>query len=127
MKKSNDKIPADEMLLARAIAEAKARGLKGCRISPFRFDGYTPDAKLVACCAIGGVALAASRGKTVSRERIDDAYSVSAPVLRAAGLSEVRVWTGNDSELWDDGPGNLPGTKGEDFGYAFRCAMEETP
>ncbi len=32
---SNDDIPADEMLLAEAIAEAKGRGLKWCKGTPF--------------------------------------------------------------------------------------------
>lgn len=101
MSKANDNIPADEMLLAEALAAAKARGLGWCQGKPFVYDD---DYEIVACCAKGALSLA---GLDSTHKSIDAA------------------WIGNDSDegLWGDNEDDF----GRSLGWAFRCAMTESP
>src|SRR5687768_6959004 len=72
MKKADDRIPADEMLLAEAIAAASAKGLGWCAGRPFKSDpeavggpsmsddiiSLVDSGDIKACCAMGALALA---------------------------------------------------------------------
>jgi hypothetical protein len=93
--KSNDQIPADEMLLAEAIAAARANNLSWCEGRPFVYYNNVP----VACCVNGALQLA-------GRE------------------APAAAWIGNDSgnePLW----GASERDDGISLGNAFRCAMED--
>jgi hypothetical protein len=107
--KSNDNIPADEMLLAEAIAAAKARGMGWCAGTPFMRDGsgaYPHNAN--ACCALGALHFAGH----VPIE----CHAIVVP-QSLGGVS----W-GNDLNWnWRQGADH-----GESLGWAFRCAMEES-
>lgn len=108
--KSNDEIPADEMLLAEAIAAAKARDLGWCKETPFAdANGYgCLSDKAVTCCALGALHFA---GRADMNSRLY--YSRG----RLADVSE-----GNDLD------GEWQPTKtdrGGSLGWAFRCAMTE--
>jgi hypothetical protein len=113
-------IPADEMLLAEAIAAAKARGLKWCRGSAFEnaIGHQATRSTATNCCALGALALV---GAVSDRQALN-------PVQRDVGsLNTGHVFYGNDfPERWTHGEGWLAGDKGESLGWAFRCAMEET-
>ena len=126
--KANDNIPADEMLLAEAIAAAKARGLGWCSGRPFKSerDKYGgPDVgediiKLVdtgeikSCCAMGALALA---GRITIRQSFYDNGGVTPPDELA------NVYYGNDRP--DFLPWGCDDDNGESLGWAFRCAMTQ--
>lgn len=104
MSKSNDNIPADEVLLAEAIAAARARGLTGTTGALYRNAigrQLVNPRSAVACCALGAIRLLPQRS-------------------RYAPLHGVV--SGNDTHYeWDpDQP-----DAGESLGWAFRCAMED--
>jgi hypothetical protein len=110
--KANDNIPADEMVLAEALAEAHARGLKWTSGTPFDTGTKIPENPR-ECCAIGAIAL---RDGKVGQ----DAYQVAKRTLEAAGLPDVKcyvVYRGNDR---DDDEDDSPGMT---LGRAFRHAM----
>lgn len=110
MSKSNDKIPRDEMLLAEAIAAAKARGLKFTAYQPFRNgdDLACEPRDAVSVCALGALYFA---GRLSARETHHDHVPKR--------LSDVS--TGNDrTYAWSFEPEN-----GESLGWAFRCFFEE--
>ncbi len=104
---SRKKIPADEMLLAEAIAAAKARGLKWTEGSWFR-DDYgieTTRQDAAFCCALGALGVA-------GRVRIGHV-----PLSSKFG----NVAYGNDTEIaWSSGP-----DRGESLGWAYRQAMQD--
>lgn len=102
--KSNDNIPADEMLLAEAIAAARARGLKhavGQRFIPSSMHPETAE----ACCVLGALQLAGC---------IDD----------LAPIDLMDAWRGND-DIYESGWPNYAADNGASLGWAFRCAMTE--
>lgn len=112
-KKANDKdVPADELLLAEAIAAAKARGLKWARAFPFlSLDGSraTPQSA-EKVCALGALHLAGVIDMT-------NEGACHWPHLRG-------VIHGNDKEGpgWEDA---WHTDNGESLGWAFRCAMTQ--
>jgi hypothetical protein len=104
--KSNDSIPADEMLLAEAHAAAKARNLGWTRYTRFRDSAgnWCNPAEAASCCVLGALEFAGrlSRGGITYELR---------------NASE-----GNDCDerIWG------PCTDGsESLGWAFRCAMTQ--
>ena len=110
--KSNDKIPHDEMLLAEAIAAAKARNMAWTSgyifLDENKNDLYRSGEGAAFCCAIGGLLLAG----------VDPTES---------GLYEDDVGNGNDeSSKWMEDEPNATDC-GESLGWAFRCAMEDSP
>lgn len=111
MSKANDNIPADEMLLAEAIAAAMSRGLKWTEGAAFRdAQGYrtTPD-HAVECCALGAIHFAGR-------------ISAGAAMYPSDELGQLRsVYLGNDLAVWDFTNTDA----GESIGWAFRCAMED--
>jgi len=120
---SKKKVPHDEMLLAEAIAEAKARNLKSATGAPYRNaagNGYcSPLQETTACCAVGGVAFLDPK-----LEKDEDAYLAAARVFNREGFrrwNTMNVYSGNDNETtWT--PGRHDG--GESFGWAFRNALD---
>lgn len=111
--KANDNIPQDEMLLAEAIAAAKARNLVHARLAPFRRNLWAvrPE-EADSCCALGALYLAGR----ISLLQADGQRD------RPADLEYVA--TGNDAfdgTAWSrrdvDG--------GESLGWAFRCATTQ--
>jgi hypothetical protein len=97
--KANDSIPRDEMLLAEALAAARARGLG--HVTGQRFWPFSCAPK--ACCAEGALELAGV-----------------IPTVGRAPEHLSSVWVGNDDDnVWEYGSDN-----GESLGWAFRCAME---
>lgn len=118
-RKANDSIPADEMLLAEAIAAASALKLRHCigtAFLPSDINGRFDVATTGACCAIGAIALAVGDVKrspyTVAREVLTD---------RRIGKEVDCVYDGNDDDEW----GSPPMDSGESLGWAYRCAMED--
>lgn len=110
MRKRTPPIPRDEMLLAEAIAAAKARGLKHCTGVPF--EGGKRGGLSVygahACCAVGALVLAGKA--TLHRDK---------GFAKQPSLSMVT--NGNDYGFeWEDGA-----DRGESLGWAFRCAMTQ--
>jgi hypothetical protein len=100
------------MLLAEAIAAAKARGLKWTVGATFtdEDDHSVPAAQATHCCAVGGLILA---GRATLKPETG--------IARQRNLRYVHI--GNDYEnTWDAGADD----RGESLGWAFRCAMEET-
>src|ERR1044071_7703505 len=92
-KKSNDKIPADEMLLAEAIAAAESAGLTGCAGAPFLHD---VEGRLIKCCAVGALALIATRDV---RHAAANPYNSASKLLNHIGLRRWftdRIYIGND-------------------------------
>jgi len=114
--KSNDDIPADEMLLAEALAAAKAGRKKWGRDYPFLTKDRTPTqpGRAYAVCALGALHLSGA----VKLTRLPSGYfSLFSPV----GDLEAMI-NGNDTEgpwLWGDDD------RGESLGWAFRCAMTQ--
>lgn len=112
MTKSNDDIPADELLLAEAIAAAKARGLGFTTGGPFKDanDWCTPwpDSAL-KCCALGALEVAGA---------IKDAtlYGDGAP----PAFRMVHIGNDRDDAWTESKPDH-----GESLGWAFRCAMTQ--
>lgn len=108
--KANDSIPQDEMLLAEAIAAAKARGWVGTTNAMFRNRFWRtttrPSHTTRACCALGAI--------------------------RAAGV-DLRAIPAGDVALGNDFSGNWSergdlatfAIDGESLGWAFRCAMTQ--
>ncbi len=120
-KRSNDKIPKDEMLLAESLAAVNARGLKACCGLSAR-DPVTN--KLMAVCAVGAVLV--SRGWRGSERAAP--YEKAAKILKPYDLSYEAVYVGNDrsdhlfgevSRTWAADVSD----RGEDFGHAYRQAM----
>ena len=98
--KANDSIPRDEMLLAEALAAAKALKLKHCIGQPIL---YTYEGNMVACCAQGALQLAGINHL-------------------AEGLCDI--WIGNDGTsepYWGMGAAD----RGRSLGHAFFYAMTE--
>jgi hypothetical protein len=120
--KANDNIPRDEMLLAEAIAAAKARGMKWCRGSAFEdADGnQTTRSKAARCCALGALALADVLPGYLAISGIERE-------VRSIGINTGQVFYGNDfAGLWTTGDVSfLAGDKGESLGWAYRCAMTQ--
>lgn len=116
-KKANDKgVPEDEMLLAEALAAARARGLGWCKERPFEGAGgggiYPPE-YAVRCCALGALHLA-GRANMECRSY----YTVGrlADVVEGNDIDKEWMSTATD--------------RGASMGWAFRCAMtqdEESP
>jgi hypothetical protein len=104
--KSNDQIPADEMLLAEAIAAAKANRLGWIGGSRFYPETQNPHTA-VRCCVEGALVIA-------GRIKPNDYF----------GPTHLnRAYIGNDCP----GQWSLPDVdRGESLGWAFRCAMEES-
>jgi hypothetical protein len=105
--KANDKdVPADEMLLAEALAAANALGLRFCTGSRFRpYGAVLGDPgrpSPTACCVMGALEIA---GKPLMPIEFEDA------------------WIGNDSDggEWED----CKEDSGVSLGWAFRCAMTQ--
>lgn len=109
--KSNDNIPQDEMLLAEALAAAKARGLKWCRDVLFLDKGgYSlpgNQSKFADSCCAYGALIVADRAPIRYAERPDN--------IR-------RIGVGNDEA--DNWPPHTD-DNGESLGWAFRCAMTQ--
>jgi hypothetical protein len=101
--KANDKgVPEDEMMLAAALAAARAR-----KLTFFVGQRFWPDKKsAVSCCALGALELAGILNDTAQTP-----------------TELMDVWRGNDSPY---GPfwGQF-GDHGESLGWAFRCAMTQ--
>ncbi len=122
--KANDKdVPADEMLLAEAIAAAKAKGLRWTKGVPFRgADGErtSPD-KACEVCALGALHAAGSIDLTRGGDYPNGVMSV----MFINGLAHLsNVIFGNDCD--DDGwVGSDSNDYGESLGWAFRCAMTQ--
>jgi len=107
--------PADEMLLAVALAEANARELK-----PFMGDFFA-DANggmvaadyphLRACCAMGALLLAG----------VAQADAGSGNFCVPAPFDADSICRGNDDSIvkWDD----VEADRGETLGHAFQLAM----
>lgn len=102
-KKSNDDIPEDEMLLARAIAAAEDRGLEFCIGQRFYPNSMDPNGA-TACCAMGALQLGGCLDNGTPKGLMD-------------------VWRGNDSA--SDGLWYGDYDHGESLGWAFRCAMTQ--
>ena len=106
--KSNDKIPHDEMLLAEAIAAARARNLGWTGGVCFRDSHHNGtgqlDPDVSYCCAKGALFLA---------DRASDTWRLH------------RITRGNDRDLDCGWTGDIPDDCGESLGWAFRCAMED--
>lgn len=107
--KSNDKIPKDEMLLAKMIQNTKARGMKAHRGSYYLTpDGYkyslttTTLDSAIGCCAVGACWLESDT------EAISDEFG--------------DLITGNDStaDTWSA----FASDEGETVGYAFQQACK---
>lgn len=122
--KANDKdVPEDEMLLAEALAAAKARGMKWTSAVPFRdSEGrqfYVDElqsafASATQCCALGALALA---GRITPRQAFFQNGGDSPP------RELMEVYRGNDRPPtweWDHDDDN-----GESLGWAFRCFMTQ--
>lgn len=112
MRKSNDAIPEDEMLLAEAIAAAKAKRFGWMKYSMFG------DENEVGLCSTDGVpdraAYCCAYGALVVAEK--------APLLYPDRPSHLRhIGSGNDCMEWTDGDADC----GESLGWAFRCAMTQ--
>ncbi len=99
--KANDDIPADEMLLAIAIAAARSRGLTATRGAAFRDSAgrLAWEGDAVACCASGALVLAC----------------VGSP----PGVAHGNDWDGRTSR-----PGEHV-NPGFDMGMCFQDAMRE--
>ena len=111
MNESNDDIPADEMLLAEAIAAAKRKHLGWCKETPFADENgeSTDSAGAVKVCALGALHFA-RRVSMRDRIYLDDNH----PLGGVVGGNDIDdLWTSDDGDL------------GESLGWAFRCAMEE--
>ncbi len=119
--KANDNIPADEMLLAEAIAAAKANGLGWCRGFPFlnesRKERTTPE-QARHVCALGALHIA---GKL---DMVGDGNWFPYGRLTSPRPELRGVLHGNDNDdrdwEWD-----IDGDNGESLGWAFRCAMTQ--
>ena len=114
--KSNDSIPADEMLLAEAYAAARARRLAWCKERAFAKPSGIDWDPLISCkpreathaCALGALDRA---GALKLRGHL---YFVTGPF---AGVTE-----GNDLDVsWSESPDDA----GASLGWAFRCAMTQ--
>ena len=118
--KANDNIPEDEMLLAEAIAAAKARGLGWIRHAMYHDrDGcdfpvgrsargwQMPRRAVTACCALGALVIA-------GRRRLDASF-------------EAAITRGNDFDWHEAVMHSWDATDcaGESLGWAFRCAMTQ--
>lgn len=117
--KSNDNIPADELLLAEALAAARAAGARWTSGRLFSgIDGdagcaRTPPAHVEACCALGALLMAGHDGD------IDNKFEISATI----GNDYDEYWFRDNQR---DGDWHLSESdSGESFGWAFRNAMEE--
>jgi hypothetical protein len=101
-----NKIPEDEMLLAEAIAAAKARGMKHTTGAWFRdSDNFTTTRRnAVSCCALGALVLAGR----IRFERVPVGKFIGV----AFGNDIESMWSALDNK--DDG---------ESLGWAFRQAM----
>lgn len=102
---ANDQIPSDELLLAKAIQNAKAQGLRWCAGSNFadRNGFYATKADAYACCAVGALLLASDTAKLVP--------------MRMTG----NIVNGNDLPWkWIEYEGD---DRGESMGWAYRQAM----
>lgn len=100
--KSNDKIPEDEMLLAEALAAAKARGLGWTRYTRFRdlLGNWCGPEEAASCCVLGALELAGyldRGGITYELRNASDGND-----------SDDRIWSEHT-----DGATSL--------GWAFRC------
>lgn len=110
--KSNDDIPADEMLLAKIIQNSKAKNLKWCKGAEYRdVDGRSVawfNTEPASCCAMGAIKLA------------DDTLSEWHKKHHHYGL----VTYGNDLVDWvlwiDDFT-----DQGETMGYAYAKACRD--
>ena len=109
MRKSNDDIPEDEMLLAEAIAAARSRDIAWASGADFIYaDGTRTISRLtnpVGCCARGALRIARPRANF---------YQEKFRLVPA----------GNDNPLaagWSVGTDD----NGESLGWAFRCAMTQ--
>lgn len=115
--KANDNIPEDEMLLAEAIAAAKAHGKKWCADLPFVSESgeRTTAAGSYAVCALGAIHLAGVIDLTSNGTR---PFGTLFSPVQHLGF----VINGNDNaDDWTDGKTDY----GESLGWAYRCAMEE--
>ena len=111
--KSNDDIPEDEMLLAEAIAAAKADGFRWTARRYFG-DG--------CCCATGALHLA--KGRTATYVNSFEIRITENEVADRLGAPHggLLIATGNDYESeWS----SLEYDHGESLGWAFRCAMTQ--
>lgn len=102
--KANDEIPDDEMLLAKIIQNAAARGLKSCRSAPYRdWLGSPCDSdRAIMCCAIGSAAL-----------EKDTEVPMRILCFVSYGNDNQSKW-GHGTDPYD----------GETLGYAFVQALE---
>lgn len=102
----------DELLLAKMIADTKARRLK---FSQNTFQKFNDEQELTHVCAMAAAGL-----------KEDDTYSSfdrASNVVRAAGLSIRSVIWGSDGYDYDNPPctpDEVLGVKGYDLGCAFR-------
>lgn len=109
--KANDDIPEDELILAKLIQNASARGLKACKYVPYTSkDGSTSYScysnYIVSCCAMGAAYL--------ENDSDDDIATY------------VFIARGNDSKQWsEEKPYSYPRDKdGESLGWAYYQAMK---
>lgn len=108
--KSNDQIPEDEMLLAEALAAAKARGLGWHKGADYlNSDGTASLGRNhapVACCARGALRIA--------RPRTNFYLGAYENVPDGNDRPKTAGWSIGDRE-----------DRGESLGWAFRCAMTQ--
>lgn len=111
--KANDNIPAGEMLLARAVAGARSRGLGWTDFYMFRNatdDPLLADTRRIPkgaakCCAYGALKIVGAAPRRYLERPI----------------SLHNVAEGNDcGETWSSGD-----DLGESLGWAYRCAMTQ--
>lgn len=119
--RSNDNVPADELLLAETVALVNDKGITGITGVPFKLgDGklscYKGE-KIEGCCAVGAISLL---GRF---EKDDSAYNVAPRVAKKYGLADFdngSTYYGNDiTDRWRDGEDH-----GESLGWAFRNATD---
>ena len=112
MRKSNDDIPADEMLLAEALAAAKARKMKWCEGQPFadKSGALCEPESAIACCALGAIHFA---GRIDMRNRVLSPSTDLSRVIAGNDLGPEFQWSPGDIDF------------GESLGWAFRCAMTQ--
>lgn len=101
IKKANDKIPKDELFLAKLIQNAASRGMKSCEGAAF-MTVRTTDGPRKFCCAVGAASL-----------ELDTNTSL--------GCESWYFWMikGNDLDEWT----STDGDAGESLGWAFREAL----
>lgn len=114
IEKSNDRIPKDEMRLARMIAAAHAKGLRWCSGAAFKTYSERHDRlcevqdpeQATHVCAIGAMHLA---GDITLKSALHAHSQYLQHVYKANDRYPCQSWHNDE----------------ESIGYAFRCAMED--